>query len=599
MDTPQRGFPFTHLPKDLPVQSRLCSRARLNDALLQPTAQARWRSLAAPLGIVLAALCYYGSYLSYWFNPHDEGGTGALTAMRLLAGETPIRDVELGYNVGWFLPIVALFKIGGVNFLLMRAYFFALSTITALCGWALVRRLTRNEWLAVGSGLMLVLFPGSQFKNYIPLLCVANMLCVVNAARAPVAGWRWRVLAGGLVLGFTLLIRIDLGCLFGLLWLGLLVLRLCDSRVPAGTRLRGSLAALALLCGMILATHTPMYFAARAGGYGERFVQQYVGWVRFLGGKTAAVLGKTNSPAAALKISGDAPKITDRSTLPRMDLRQALSFRDAENSVLFFLTYAPVLLYAVLLGWAAWFAVCGLRRRDFKLDDPSSLALLALTGSLAVFPQFFFFRPDRPHLSEFMPGYIVATVCATALIRARWRRVVAGVLVVQFGFFAWFALEHYSAGTIAARMKIKADKRAFFEGANGVRVWVSQKEHKELEGVRRAVVEHSKPGDWLVCYPYQPGYNVMTDRPTYERAIYNDNATTNSRWAAETIARMKEKQPAVIVIDDRAINKVEGSRFSTWAAAVNTHIEAHYKLCATFDTIKVFARETGPEQKQP
>lgn len=571
----------------------------MNDALHQPTAQGRWRSLAAPLGIVLAALCYYGSYLSFWFNPHDEGGTGALTAMRLLAGETPIRDVELGYNVGWFWPIVALFKIGGVNFLLMRAYFFALSTITALCGWALVRRLTRNEWLAVGTGLALVIFPGSQFKNYIPLLCVANMLCVLNAARVAAARWWLRVLAGGLVLGITLLIRIDLGYLFGLLWLGLLVLRMCDSRVPAGARLRGSLVALALLAGMILATHTPAYLAARAGGYGDRFLQQYGGWVRFLGGKSATVLGKTNSPATAPQPAGDTAKNTDRSTLQRVSPGLALSFRDAEKSALFMLTYAPVLLYAVLLGWAAWCAACGVRRRDFKLDDPSTLVLLALTGSLAAFPQFFFFRPDRPHLSEFMPAYIVATICAVALIRARWRWAVAGVLAVQFGVFAWFAMDHYSAGTIAARMKIKSDKRAFFDGANGVRVWVSQKEHKDLEGVRRAVVENSKPGDWLVCYPYQPGYNVMTDRPTYERAIYNDNATSNSRWAAETIARINKMQPAVIVIDDRPINKVEGSRFSAWAAPVSAHIEARYKLCATFNTIKVFTRDAGPETKQP
>jgi hypothetical protein len=83
--------------------------------------------------IVMAALVYYGSYLQFWFNPHDEGGTAALTAQRLLAGEAPMRDVELGgYNVMWFWPIVALFKVCGINFLLMRAYFFALSTLAAL-----------------------------------------------------------------------------------------------------------------------------------------------------------------------------------------------------------------------------------------------------------------------------------------------------------------------------------------------------------------------------------------------------------------------------------------------------------------------------------
>jgi len=62
---------------------------------------------------------------------------------------------------------------------------------------------------------------------------------------------------------------------------------------------------------------------------------------------------------------------------------------------------------------------------------------------------------------------------------------------------------------------------------------------------------------------------------------------------------MKEKQPAVVVIDDRAINKGDGSRFSVWAAPVFAHVKASYKLCAKFDSIEVFARETGPEPTQP
>jgi hypothetical protein len=95
---------------------------------------------------------------------------------------------------------------------------------------------------------------------------------------------------------------------------------------------------------------------------------------------------------------------------------------------------------------------------------------------------------------------------------------------------AGFALDHYSAGTIAARTTIKKNKRVLFKGSNGVRVKVHEKTYAELEGVRKAVAEHSKPGEWLVCYPYQPGYNVMTDRPSYERRLYNDNANTARNW---------------------------------------------------------------------
>jgi len=560
-----------------------------DDASNFSQATARWLPRLAPLLILVAALCYYGSYLRFWFNPHDEGGTAVLTAMRLLAGEAPIRDVALGYNVGWFAPVVALFKVTGVNFLVMRAYFFALSTITALLGWTLVRRLTRNEWLALAAGLVLVVFPGSQFKNYNPLLCVANMLCVANAALALNGAFWRRVAIGGLVLGLTLLTRIDLGYLFGALWIGFLLLRLFDGRSPFGKRALDSFVALAVLGAGVVVTHTPAVLAARSGGYEAPFLRQYRVWVTYLGGEARAITGKAPSPAALKALEP-----ADRTTLPRVDFATAASFHEPDRSVLFALTYLPALIYALLLAWAG---VCVLRaivRREFAIDQPATLALLVLIGSMASFPQFFFFRPDRPHLSEFMPGYIVATLCAAMLlVRVRWW--LGGLLAVQFALFGWYALDHYSSGTIAARWNIKKNKRQLFTGANGVKVWVhKEKDLPVLEGVRRAVVEHSKPGDWLVCYPYQPGYNVMTDRSTYEHDVYHDNATSAPGWSRAAIARLQSKKPAVVVIDNRPINRVEASRFSVWAAPVYEHLRTHYQRVAQFDAIEVFARDAAP-----
>jgi hypothetical protein len=563
----------------------------LNEAPTKFTAVVRWLSRLAPLLIVITALCYYGSYIGFWFNPHDEGGTAAFTAMRLLAGEAPIRDVELGYNVGWYAPIVALFKLTGVNFLVMRGYFFALSTITALLGWMLTRRLSRNDWLALGVGLALVFFPGSQFKNYNPLLVVANMLCVASTALAlgqTERRFRWSMVAGGLVLGLTLLVRIDIGFLFGLLWGGFLVLLLFQSGTPFARRAGGALIAAAILLVTVIAAHVPAWLAARSGGYAKEFTAQYGMWIDAISSRARAVAGgeavSTPGPAAT-----SAPKI-DRTTLPRMTWSAAGDAPD--KRVLVFLTYLPPLIYALLLAWLAMRILPAVVKGTFALDDPTTLALLVLIASMAAFPQFFFFRPDRPHLSEFMPGYIVATVSAVALLAGRARWTLAALLAAQFGLYGWYALDHYSAGTIAARWDIKKNKRQLFTGANGVRVWVhKEKDFPELEGVRSTVVEHSKPGDWLICYPYQPGYNVMTDRPSYEKNLYQDNATAPRGWARQAIARIEEKKPAVVVIDDRAINKVEASRFSVWAAPVMEHLRANYQSCAKFDAIEVFARK--------
>ena len=62
-----------------------------------------------------------------------------------------------------------------------------------------------------------------------------------------------------------------------------------------------------------------------------------------------------------------------------------------------------------------------LPRGNFPLRT-DSLALLVTTGSaLTLFPQYFFFRPDTPHLSEFMAPFLVAMACAL-WVAFRWSR---------------------------------------------------------------------------------------------------------------------------------------------------------------------------------
>ncbi len=559
--------------------------------------------LIAPLLILVAAVGYYGSYIEYWFNPHDEGGTAAFIAMRMLGGEAAYREIELGYNVGWFWPIVGLFKTFGVNFLLMRGYFFALSAIAAICGWAIVRRVTGNEWLALFIGLLLVVFPGSQFKNYIPLVCLANGLGLVHVAavRSDTRARFWSgIFMGGIVLGITFLIRIDIGYLCAVMWVGLVALRLFDVRFTNRDRWLQAAGAFGLLIAALLLTHLPAYAAARGSGYGTEFRQQYKGWANFLRGEAGSLVSTDGAPVKSVKRPAMMPKPgrkpgqkPDRTTLPRVNWDTFISFA-SDKSALFLLTYFPPLIYAILVGWAAISVARQMLARTFTLDQRSTVALLLLGASLTTFAQFFFFRPDRPHLSEFMPGFIVSAVSTVWMLPGILRRIAGGILACQIALFGWFALDHYSAGTIAARTTIKRNKRVLFNGANGVRVKVHQKTYAELEGVRKAVTDHSKPGEWLVCYPYQPGYNVMTNRPSYERELYNDNATAPRDWWKITIANMQDKQPAVVIIDDRAINQVEASRFSRWAAPVYEYVKNTYGLVGKIDTIEIYSRDTPP-----
>lgn len=576
----------------------------MNEAAINQSEADRWLARLSPVVILLAALAYYGSYIGFWFNPHDEGGTAALTAMRLLNGEAPIRDVELGYNVGWFWPIVGLFKVVGVNFIAMRAYFFCLSTLTALLGWNLVRRLSGKEWLGLLAGLALVIFPGSQFKNYIPLLCVANTYCVAAAAmayRAPEREFWWRLAIGGVTLGLAFLIRIDLGYLFTGLWLGALSLLVLQREQPLGKRLGEALGAMVLVLAAAFFMQVPAYFAAKQGQYDEAFVAQYPRWARSITGRAGDAMGNKAAPKSAVTASIQttdpkpaAPHV-DRSTLSRVSWDTARTFKDEEKTALFALTYWPLVIYLGLFSCALAGVFRSVKAGTFAITEPSALALVVLVGSLGTFPQYFFFRPDRPHLSEFMPGYIAATVASVALLSGWSRRVLAALLGLQLALFAWFAMDHYSAGTIAARTSIKKAKRIRFHAENGVHVWVHKdKEFPVLEGVRKAVAENSQPTDWLVCYPYQPGYNVMTNRRTYQREIYQDNATVTANWSARTIVELEAMKPKVVIVDDRAINQNDASRFSVWAKEAYHYIQEKYQPCGTFESVQVFVRQSPP-----
>lgn len=576
------------------------------------------------LVIFVAAIAYFGSYWHFWFNPHDEGGTACLVAQRLMQGERPWVDVDPGYNVGWFYPIVGLFHFTGVNYLAVRAWFFALSTVTALLGCGIVIRVTGSRALGLVTGLLLVVFPGSQFKGYIPLAEAANLACIIHLLYIdPVARRKWlgAVVLGGVVLGLTFLVRVEIGYFYTVIWLLLLLVALFDRRLPFGGRFAGAiLGVVALVFGVIVA-QVPAYTYLSGRGLTANYCAEYTGWFEFLRAsanqqivheKAAPPAGAAAAPQATAGGDNAAANATpaihnaengDRSVLPRRPL-SAMIGKGWRERILTFLTYAPLVGFAVFFVAGVIGFLVTVLRREFTLTAVPLQWLLLIGGSLTTFPQFFFFRPDRPHLSEFMPGYIIAMAAAAWLlwphgpVRPALQRVFAGLVVLflagQLLAFGAFAFQHPSAGTIVAR----AGRKARFQGENGVRVHTSKKEAATLQGVYDAVMKASGPKDYLICFPYMPGYNVMTNRRTYLRNVYVDNATRGEHWAENTIRDFEEKHPAVVIIDDREINGTAASKFSHWGAPVYAYLKKHYTAAGKFETVEVFVPPT-PEATTP
>jgi hypothetical protein len=575
--------------------------------------QARWPWIILLLALALA---YYGSYVRYGIGFRDEGQTVALGAQRLLNGEVPFKDVVLNYNVLWFYPVVGLFKLFGVSYVLLRGYCFALSTVTALLAFFLVEKTTRRPWIAFIVALVLVLIPGSPFKNYIPLLAVANTLCLLHVALTPAESRAvlWKTAIGGVVLGVSFLIRIDIALLFAALWLLLFAVRLLIGTAPFARRAVVSLGSFALLVAVVVALHLPVWMDAKKRGFDRPFAAQYVEKWQMLERPVTRLLRRPPArpplPAhagvhfqtprrAALNGSDEETSGADKQTLQRATWKNLTRVGQNSGPAFVFLSYAPLVAVVIFVLWGLFAWLSGLRRRDGELERRGLAVLVLMGGALSTFPQFFFFRPDVPHLSEFMPGFLAASAAATGLIWAgprTWRNCLflAFIIAIAVTYIIRILPDRW-AGTYAIRNK----RTKFFAAENGVRVFVSSRELTGLTAIQKLLREYApSPRDYVVCYPYSPGINLLANRPTYERNVYVDNATRTTRWDAEAIARFEKFQPAVIVLSDWNINGTESSRFSVWAVKAKTWIQSNYTFQGSYiagsDAFEIYTRTPEP-----
>lgn len=578
---------------------------RLAEAILH-----RWGGLV----VAVFAVLYYAQYFRSGLNLGGEGGTVAVVAMRLMEGQRPMVDMFLGYNVMWFYPVAWVFELNGPNYLALRFFFFALCTVTGVMAFYVVRRVTGLGWLATVVALGPVLIPGMMFRNYMGFLAMLNMLLLLQAyvfeQRSP---WRQRAwMAGeGAALGLTYLVRIDLGAFFTAITVGLIVLYPLGKRGEVGRRLRQAAWGLLFTVGMFVVTHVPFYWDAQQRGYGEAFTSQYTNWinlVRYLAELELAKRAAPPSPAPSDRSSAPAAPTEPvvQAEQPARDVEaeeylQKQSWNDFFSAETFYdrafvlITYLPIpvaLLMILPAGGVFLFAVA---RGNFPLRT-EALAVLITTGSaLTLFAQYFFFRPDTPHLSEFMVPFLVAMTCAmwTAVRWARGRPLVAvwaGVLILfcltDAGLYFYHSYPKESAGTIAAARKRKSELVA----ENGVRVFLKRQEQEELQALCDLVKTHTRPGDYLVTYPYSPTVNFMTDRPSFEYNLYVDNAHNVSSFHEESLNEFARYRPAVIVIDNRPINKTEASRFKNWAAQTYAWIQENYTYAGTFRRQELYFR---------
>ncbi len=578
----------------------------------------RWAGRWGWAVVALLSVLYYSLYFDRGLNLGGEGGTTAVIALRLLDGQRPIVDTFLGYNVLWFYPVAGIFKLVGPDFMAMKAFFFGLCVLTSLCGWLVVWRVTGCGLLALGTGILLALIPGMLFRNYMGLLGVGNQLVLVSAFLLPKRHAAWRLIAmalSGLVLGLTYLIRIEVGLLMSVIWFGLLVLCLFRPEGTFKARFRESVLGGVLGVAAFAAVHAPIVCDAAVRGYAGPFLSQYTGFIGLFRWEIqkqitkAAPTPPTPNPIPTTDVSDQtttttsvtpAPPATDGRRL-RPALQEIARGRRARDRYFAAAVYLPIPLAALLVAGGLAMLGTGQIKRRTDLWNAGAV-ILTLTGcALTLFPQYYFFRPDTPHLVEFMLPFLVSVVCAWGLLGRfvlvrRSRLVVVGwgaagaLLVLQVWVHVAHAFPKESSGSIAARKH----GPALFVGANNVRARLKPERAEALQQMHDVIVSHSTPADWVVCLPYSPTINFMVNRPSYLWDMYTDNTLAGEEFDREKIAEILKYQPAAIVIDHRAINNSEESRFPHWAPGLYAWIQERFTRAGIFDGNEVFLRRSAP-----
>ncbi len=557
------------------------------------------KDTAALAFLVIAGFAYYSLYYDYGFNTGDEGSFLLIT-MRILDGARPYLDLQLGYGLLWYYPLALLFKITGVSFIVARIYLLSLAVLCSVLAYLTIRKRTRIAALAINVGLLNLALPGDLQNIYIPLVVLANMLalsCIDLDQRALADR---PVFVAALIVGVSWFIRAELALVAAVTLIATLIAHTVFSCPPARW-LRRLARQSALFGGAALLAALPMILLAYRQGFHKALIAHIQWPFRYL--LQIPTLARTRKFA---EIGPEAP--TEAGTkLARVPLEAV--WEPGSDRILGILTYLPLITLALIASIACLRMLARWRQGRSAIGN-DTLGVLALLGlATSSFPQFFFFRPEPAHLSFFMPGYFVlAAVCLgrwalsapgaardtpetpTATFKNLGRVAFGALLAGHIGLYFWFGLGAPTTGSMIALSQGRTER---FLGRNGVDVAVTPIERYLFDKVTRIVEAHSDEDDALLCFPFGPGWNVMTDRRTFAHAIYVDDSMMASPWQQKMIEDIKREQPPLIIVDNWPVNGNEISRFKNWATQLMSHIRSEYVVLDTVGSLEIYGqRET-------
>jgi hypothetical protein len=617
--------------------SEASSSRNIGGMTIRGSGISRSSSLSAwgPVILVLAAIFYYGLYWRSGLMLSGEEGVAAVVAQRLNAGALPIVDTFLGYNVGWFYPIAWLFKAVAPDYLLLRAYFFLLGILSGLAAYTTVVLATRRTVPALFAGVIVILMPGVIGRNSMGLLGLLGMLTILGTFILPhrrkIHGFLWMV-ASGISISLAWLVRIDIGFFQTVLFFLTAVLFLIRPEPGFFRRLAGAVGAVSILIVSFVAIQGPVYSDAVHRGFGRQFTEQYWVWPSMIRNGADQLLkqalAKPPQPSPSTQSRSMQPPDSSTSTsqdkvrehgevkesavtsepahsssasysdasLKRPPLAALLKEPTFKERLFVLLIYLPLPVALLFVIWGGFLILRSVVTRDLLLWNKGGILLVSTGSALVLFPQYFFWRPDMVHLGELMVPFMVTLVMGIFLAVSEWRRSGRGarlgllllILAASLDLSCYIVKgwQTGGSGSIASARR----RHLEFRAANGVRVKLNSQELSRDMLLRDTILANSKPGEYVVCYPYFPMVNFMTDRPSYEYNLYADNALPKEQFFTEAKANILRFHPAVIVIGTGRINDTESSRFQNWASDTYGYIREHFRLVASDNEVEIYAR---------
>ena len=586
---------------------------------------------------ILLLMVAFGYYALYWRSGlvlSGEEGVAAVVAERLNAGQKPIVDTFLGYNVGWFYPLSWIFRAAGPDYLLMRLYFFLLATLSGLTSFSILYGILRIRWVSFLGGLIVILLPGVIGRNAMGLLGLLGMYGIAGLflpENRKLPSLLLRMVAAGLFIGLSWWIRIDVGFFQTVLFLLTALLFAIKPGEAAMRRVLLPLSAIAFLLLGVVSINGWAVADAYRGGFGRQLAEQYLIWPRMIrdgalqvwkqtipaqtaptpraespAGKPPQVPSMTPSvtPAekpSAEKPSGETAASYNDTSLKRPSLGSLLHEPKWKERLFPLVIWLPLPAAMLISLWGFLLVLRSVVSGSPALWQRGGTLLVTTGSALVLFPQYFFWRPDMVHLSEFMVPFVVALIIGLNFAARSWKssrilgRVCLSMVILATGtdllLYVVKGWQTDGCGSIAASRR----RHQEFSAPNGVRVKLNAEEFARDTLLRDLILSHSRPGDHVVCYPYFPMVNFMTDRPSYEYNLYADNAIPSDLFHEQAVRNIEEHHPAVIVIGTGKVNATESSRFPNWAARTYAFIKERYDLAGTGEEIEIYtARPSRP-----